>query len=355
MNTVIITCGTSLVTNTNPKDRDFIGKISNKVESDLSKEEKEKIKFLLQEAEKSLNPCTDLKKVSAESNTILSYYKIFDSIKDNIYLLNTDTYIGEETAKLLQSFIAEKTKTSVNQITIKNLKMDSYKNFSEGLKYLHSDELLSIYKTGNANTKVIFILSGGFKAMTGYMQAIGMLYADEVVYQFETSENFVRIPKLPVQLNLSQTQKQTLRLLSFEQKPTELQLKELSDTIYLKIGNEYALDNLGLLLWEKVKDEDFYAELQPSLYDKLIYSDNFKKDYEKLQLSERKKLGDSLDRVAMYLKTSNPKYNVSHINFHSLINCEYSHEFYIPNSGSRVYINKKKDTYEVIEIDDHLK
>ena len=54
--------------------------------------------------------------------------------------------------------------------------------------------------------KIVFNLVGGFKALHGYMQTLGMFYADETVYIFETSRELLSIPRMPVDLEASAKQ-----------------------------------------------------------------------------------------------------------------------------------------------------
>lgn len=377
MNTIIITSGISLILNLkkeniNLKDFNLIN-YANSVEQDLNKQDKEKIDEIVKYSKDMLNNKRDdiifLKKISAELNTILSYYEttykslnknafeIAKEQRDFIWLFTTDTYTGIETAKILEELLIGKG-ININIQIIKNLRANNFENFKEGIKFLHSEELQNIYNSKNVNDKLIFILTAGFKSWTGYMQTIGTLYADEILYQFEKSDEFFKIPKLPLSLNLTENQKQTLRLLAFEQKPEENDLKLLPETSYLVVGDEYGLDALGSLLWEKVKEDGFYQEIRSSFCKRIMYSKNFEKQYNELTFENKNKLAIKLDELAQYI--NNPKHNLKSLNFHTIKHNEkYNYEFYTDELGikdkERCYLKEKNNIFEIVELGPHLK
>ncbi|MBK8043622.1 MAG: hypothetical protein IPK21_13770 [Haliscomenobacter sp.] len=80
------------------------------------------------------------------------------------------------------------------------------------------DETLPGYRT--AGYEIIFNLTGGFKSLQGYLNTIGMFYADRIVYIFESGQEVIAIPKLPVKLEMG---------IFYEQASIFLQLSQTSD------------------------------------------------------------------------------------------------------------------------------
>ncbi|MDR1696476.1 MAG: putative CRISPR-associated protein [Endomicrobium sp.] len=359
MKTIVITCGTSVLTNLEDHIyQKFVYANANKSENDLSKEDKELFNKVFSSAETYLEQTDNieiLKKASAELNTILSYYNacLKNASKDMFYLLTTDTYSGIESGKILSTFLNKKYNITVSAIVVKNLKADTKENFEEGIKSLYENELFAIFNDKSRET--VFILSGGFKSWSGYMQSLGMFYGAKILYQFETAgEDFIEIPKIPFKLN--EVQKQSLRLLAFEKKPSDEQLKSLPKTAYFVYENECELAGNGKILWNDLLEKGFYNILQESLSDKLKFSDNFKKDYEKLNLYEKKVLGEKIDNLAMYFDTGEERYNLKSLKFHSLTNVNgYQREIYPFNDSRRVYIKEQNGMFLIDKIAAHLK
>jgi putative CRISPR-associated protein (TIGR02619 family) len=360
--TIVITCGTSLLTNIDKhKHQPFVYKNANKDEKDLSSQDKKVFEELFESVKNHLNNNKDnfdeLKKSSAELNTIVSYYN--EDLKnisgDCFYLFTTDTYAGKNSGKILKEFLSTQHNLTAHSIKVDKLKADTKNNFEEGIKSVFAESLQSIYN--DSNREVVFILSGGFKSWSGYMQAVGMFYADKILYQFETSgKEFIEIPKIPFELN--DNQKQALRLLSVEKQPTENLLSTLPKTAYLQIGDLYSLDGNGKLLWDNLLKSGFYNVLQESLSDKLSYSPDFKKDYEKCNEQERKVLGEKIDSLAMFLNTNDGRYNPKSLNWHDLININgYQQEFYPfdGNDSRRVYAKQQSGKFVLDKIGKHLK
>jgi CRISPR/Cas system-associated protein Csm6 len=48
---------------------------------------------------------------------------------------------------------------------------------------------------------VVFNLTGGFKSVQGFLQAISSFYADETIYIFQFSSELLQIPRLPIKLD----------------------------------------------------------------------------------------------------------------------------------------------------------
>src|SRR5699024_7664299 len=114
--------------------------------------------------------------------------------KDIHFLLATDTYQGKLTAELLKEFLSRKVQ-SAQVIVPKNLNTKTKEDFKAGIRDLLKwcEDVLPGYK--DAGYEIIFNLTGGFKSLQGYLNTIGMFYADSISYIFEGADELISIPK----------------------------------------------------------------------------------------------------------------------------------------------------------------
>ena len=116
-------------------------------------------------------------------------------------LVATDTYQGEVAAKLVQEWLQGRGFSSVQVFQLPGLSTRNQQAFATGVGALikWTGETLPGYR--ESGSRVVFNLVGGFKSLQGYMNTLGMLYADEIIYIFEgTQSGLIRIPRLPVNL-----------------------------------------------------------------------------------------------------------------------------------------------------------
>lgn len=141
---------------------------------------------------------------SAELNGIygINKNKIDELCKNDIrFLICVDTFLGQSTADVLCELLREIELPSASKVVPRNLRTSSDKDFSHGIR-----ELVNwcgcLDSCRFQGYRVVFNLVGSFKALQGFMTAIGMFYADEMVYIFEgEGSHLFSIPKLPVKVD----------------------------------------------------------------------------------------------------------------------------------------------------------
>jgi len=247
MNKLIITCGTSLFTNIS-RDKSLYA-FSNYTTDNIPADGKEKIDRYYAAAKSALcgvKTSAELCGMSAELNTIASYYGDFTGVCDELFFLHTDTYLGKLAAGLYAEFLGDRFGLKCYAVRVPGLRTDSFENFNRGLASLYSDEFLKLYK--NPSGKVIFVLSGGFKSWSGYMQSIGMLYADEILYQFESGGHLISIPKIPVKADLADNAVMALKLILSGADITDEVKNSLPAAAYTERDGKILLTNMGKLL-----------------------------------------------------------------------------------------------------------
>jgi putative CRISPR-associated protein (TIGR02619 family) len=313
---VISTVGTSLLTN--QVDSEFdpnnwlkrLQQTANYTADEIKKYHEDVsqiIEDLKQRAEEKLYiDNTDVKEIreaSAELNGIYGLYdnKIEEGKSDIHWLIATDTAQGQLTAQIVQEFL--EAQRLVSQIyTPEQFSTASTNTFTSGIDKLLEwiDDTLPGYK--DAGYQVCFNLVGGFKALQGYANTIGMFYADELLYLFEGSDEVIKIPRLPIEINQSVIKPAPFALMAVE--PDALvklsELQGVPETLISVAADKAKLSNWGRLTWNKCKGHILSGELLS--FPNLQYEPSFIRDYEiHKEKKERIKLQETLAKVAYLL------------------------------------------------------
>lgn len=315
MNCVIHTIGTSILTNIlrsnilseHTSDTRLITAIANIQDKELLSSEQTKLLEALEQLDATSLQDLDRKKISAELNAFYGYREKLQEEKstDIHYLLYTDTLVGEIAANLLKKVMEQDGYHQVVLQKMEQLNTASVDNFHNGIKQLFGwlEKTLTVY-TQNNRSNIIFNLTGGFKALQGYMNIAGMFYADKVVYIFESSNEVIEIPKLPIAINDPKIQTYAKEFLIAEvQNTVESHYVKNLDAVYKEeIDNLATLSPIGLLAWHKYKRDILSKNLLD--FDGLVYEDSFHKDF-KDKLRDVVKLQECLAKVSYLLQENN--------------------------------------------------
>lgn len=327
---IVSPCGTSLLTNRhqdtpNPELRELLLQTANAKAYELTTAQKAAIddhihqrRQLLQTAE-----LTTVKRLSAELNGILTDYG--DDIShsasaDFHYLLCTDTYQGSRVAQLIGEWLAHRGLTLEVRL-FRDLSTRELSTFRLAMSDIVQwcDRVLKPWSQ-NPAYRVTFNLTGGFKSVNGFLQAVGTFYADECVYIFQSSAQLLRIPRLPLSLDPGQAISPHLsafrRMARNISLPTEA-CDDIPETLLFEDDNKVTLSEWGELLWRQVKPLHYETELLPPLSHKLLYSPAFEKAVAKLPRDRRHILNDRLDDLSLCLD-SNRSYNPRSLDFKPL-------------------------------------
>jgi putative CRISPR-associated protein (TIGR02619 family) len=317
---VISTVGTSLLTNQihqrrDPKGwEDLLQKTANFTEEQISQSEPDVlgiIQNLKQRAKEKLNNgnTLEIREASAELNGIYGLYneQIEEGIPDTHLLVTTDTAQGTVAAEIVESFLKSKGLTNISTHAPSGLSTASSDVFVEGMAKLipFMQERIKKFPKKHGYT-ICFNLVGGFKALQGYFNTIGMFYAEEIIYVFEGSNQLIKIPKLPVKVDVSKIKPYEVQLAMMDVReiPTSWEeAQKVPKEWVLIVGQEMTLSAWGQLLWDQCKSEILSGELVK--FPKLEYADSFKDDYKKqTDLEKRAKLQETLAKVACLLAKS---------------------------------------------------
>ena len=314
---VISTVGTSLLTNQiDPKSKSQ-SDWSSRLQDTANRTEKQIengsdidtiIKSLKQRAEKKLEKANtiEIKEASAELNGIYGLYddQIEQGIPDMHLLITTDTAQGRVAAEIVESFLKTKGLTNISTYAPSGLSTASSYLFVEGMAKLipWMQEIIKDYK--NSRYTICFNLVGGFKALQGYLNTIGMFYADEIIYVFEGSNKRIKIPKLPIKVDVSEIEPYQVQLAMMDAGEIPISWQEAQkvpkEWVY-EIGQKIMLSAWGELLWDQCKEELLSKE-RPLPFPKLEYHQTFLDDYKAKPANEKIILQQNLARAACLFK-----------------------------------------------------
>jgi putative CRISPR-associated protein (TIGR02619 family) len=303
---VVATCGTSLLTN-KTELRDLLTQTANYRPHEFAPATLEPLEKHLQERIATLgsSPLSKLRQMSAEINGLLAFYggDWPPGGRAHHILIHSDTLQGQRVAEALKDWLLANG-TSCEARTWSGLSTRSVEEFQNAMAEVMrwaSEELPAFREQGYS---IAFHLTGGFKSVNGFLQTLGMLHADEVCYLFESSSELIRIPRLPLSLEVEKVVTQhssVLRELSVRGELPEEQCRCLPETLLMVLDGKAALSAWGELVWGRAKAALYQRELLPPLSPRIALSERFRKDAAELPPDRLYQVNLRLDDLAAYL------------------------------------------------------
>ena len=313
---ILSPCGTSLLTNQAGGDiklKKLITEHANKKsKADIPADQREQLEELLKSISEKVK-LADFKEATQLSAELNGIIKINGSIpqftKDHYLILATDTWLGEKTAELVEEWLKRNYPSATTELhrhtDLQTEDMDTFQASLSELVGKFYQELPGYSTTGY---KIIFNLTGGFKAVQGFLQSIANFYADETVYIFEKSEQLMRIPKLPISLNGKEIIEK--KITQFRNLGADLPVDTTEDipkTLLLELAGESTLSPWGNILWQKHKKSLYQKKLWDSPNQKKIrYADSFKKSVKSLPENRLVMVNEKIDQLNKYLTDKKP-------------------------------------------------
>lgn len=313
---IISTVGTSLLTNQidrqNPDEKLWYSKLrdtANLVREELDSEVQEIIAILEKRARQKLQDRNfeKIRRASAELNGLFGIYKnhLSQGKQDFHFLVATNTAQGEVAVRLVKEFLKNEGITNTDTYIPRGLNTANTNQFSEGIDDLISWLQQEIVPKFKENYRILFNLVGSFKALQGYLNTIGMFYADEVVYIFEgEGSDIITIPRLPIKVDIDRLKPHTLQLVFMDVGDKGLhphETQNIPEALLGECNNRNILSNWGQLMWNECKENLLSKELLD--FPWIEYTDTFRADYN--QIHETKKcyrVQEQLARVSYLLK-----------------------------------------------------
>ena len=302
------------------------------------------------------------KKSSAELHSLLILLEEHPpQARDRYYLIPTSTYIGEITYRIVLEYL-EAMGLDVHTIRINGLQTNSSRDLHLAFSDLvvEIDALYQSYKPQNA--KIIFNLTGGFKAIQGFLQTLSVVYADETVYVFERESELMRIPRLPVKMvaeDYIRDNPLIWRRLALGQSVDADQLTDIPSTFLFELDGQIILSEYGNLLWQNVKTELYKEGILPCPSSKAQYSPKFEKSTLGLSPDRYYQLNRQIDVLCRYLESERQDMLKS-LSFKKISDnavAGSTHEFYAwsDDGAKRVFCHYSEANVLILdELDNHL-
>jgi len=306
---VLSPCGTSLLTN-GPSDeqRKLVNQYANmKALEAIPAPDQRSLQNRVSEIRGRLQAASieDAARMSAELNAIIKLYKgRFNSPGDQHCLLCTDTWIGETTAGLVKSWLEAQGLRNVQVDRIRDLQTADLMAFQLALSDLVDWSEREIEPRRNSY-HVVFNLTGGFKAVQGFLQTLAMFYADETIYIFETATELLRIPRLPVKMDAEQIVGDNLtafRRLANDLRVDPAVLRGIPETLLWTIDGKSSLSPWGDLVWNQTKQKFYKESVHPDVSSRIVFSDSFQRSIRGLAPDRVQLINQRLDQLACYLE-----------------------------------------------------
>lgn len=245
------------------------------------------------------------RRISAELNGLYGIYNGDLSLgKNDIhFLIATDTALGRRAAEVLEDFLKANELRNVYIYVPQGLSTATPAAFSNGMKDLirWCDKELPAYR--DAGCRIIFNLTAAFKSLQGYLNIMGMFYADEMVYIFETGSRLVSIPRLPLQVDVNILRQHSVELAMMAEGHIFPQdhVAHIPDGLLDIDPQRYAtLSDWGQLIWNRVRHELLSNTLLP--FPRLHYEESFRQDFTRADPKARVALQETLAKVAHLLE-----------------------------------------------------
>ncbi len=366
-NLIISTCGTSLLTNNvDNTQRNKLFQYSNVKSLDEIESNDDKKLILLLIAERSAElddmSISEVKKLSAELNGIFTFYQDQIDKGDMMFFIPTDTYLGKTTASMIQSYLSNKFQIESCLVFQPDLQTRDFTLFHFSLCEL-SQKLGDIYEGFHKSYKIIYNLTGGFKGVNGFLQSIAQIFADESFYLFETAHELMKIPRLPLKLEIKELLAKNINILRRLQLGIHCNLQECSDIpdiMLLKVDDQVSLSAWGETFWRFYKEELYSETLLDSPCEEIVFSGKFISSINSCKLTAYQfyEINKKIDLLTHFV-LSGFKENLSSLDWRPLkgdIMRPSTHEVNAWSDGDakRIYCHREQNRIIVDQLGKHL-
>ncbi|MDR3055908.1 MAG: hypothetical protein LBU53_11030 [Zoogloeaceae bacterium] len=345
MTIILSTCGTSILTNdVDEALRTMLTRHANSAKEEAIRkenpEEYQTIAAHIQDRKSQFRGYAPQKAAekSAELNGILAYYegRLPPGANDVHYLLATDTWLGEATADIARGWLETNGIKNCQVIRHPDLQTADWPLFRSSLSGLVKWCAETIAPQRSPHCRVVFNLSGGFKSETGFLQTLGMFYADETIYMFERSGQLMRIPRLPARLEAKEDIEKDLA--DFRRAALGLSVTAAKAGIYwFGMDGEFTLEPWGEMVFEEHKNAIYKEKILPPPTDAIRFGLRFLDSCKNISGKQRRQINRALDLLAQCKESPNhPNPNSLHyqpIRQPPSYAPDASHEIYAWNDG----------------------
>lgn len=220
-------------------------------------------------------------------------------------LVHTDTALGKQCATLVQESLGG----STIPMTAGGLRTDDLTSFRAALADLTKqlDELVQSYR--DKGWFVVFNLTAGFKSLNGYLQTLAMITADRCVYLFESAQQLMEIPRLPVQLAETEELRahvDVFRRLDVGYLVAAADAMGIPDVFVMEIDGKITTSTLGDVAWARHRTTLLAEKLLPPLSTKVTIRPDVNTAFDKLEAAQKRHVNEALDEFSAYLDHKRP-------------------------------------------------
>lgn len=243
------------------------------------------------------------RKLSAELNGIGAVLERWKPNRVQHVLVHTDTVAGRAATEIVDEALT-RDGHQVQTLTAGGLRIDDVATFRAALSELTRELERWTVDHRAKRWQIVFNLTGGFKSVNAYLQALGMLYADRCVFLFEGVSAIMEIPALPVRLADADVVREHLlafRRLAFGYSVKLDEVVGLSESL-LDVDDEDVIASVwGDVVWARVRDTLLAECLLVPLSRKLNIGANVRRAFEKLESDRRVLVNGALDALSAHL------------------------------------------------------
>lgn len=309
---MLSTVGTSLLNNALPQERrGRVIKLANATEANIGADDRAFLDEAAALARARLAEADPTerrevcKRLSAELNGILTHEDELKAPERTHHILfATDTYAGKLAAELLKGWLIGQ-KHSVETFVASCLRTNSLAEFRDALARAVPEIVQRINDYRDSHYNVLFNLTGGFKGVQGFMQALAMLHGVESVYVFESGSELMRIPRLPIGAAGDEIVQRNFALFQTmasgkEVAESDVRAAGIPETMLFILDGQAVLSEWGKTIWSEVWTKAASAELLESPDPRIAFTLQFERDVKRFP-NRLRQINEAILSLAQWL------------------------------------------------------
>lgn len=153
-------------------------------------------------------------------------------------------------------------------------------------------------------------LEWGLQEYPSWLQTLGMFYADEIVYIFESHSEMLRIPRIPVAIDIAAIQIFREHLAFFPRLARQGTCNssdcplDIPESFFFYLDNVAELSPWAELLWANCKANIYREALHPAPMPHILLTEKFKNAAASLSNDRLTILNERIDDLVRYLDTN---------------------------------------------------
>ena len=361
---VLSLCGTSLLTNgATEEERLLVNAHANvKNERGVGNGDRKTLQDLIDRRESELlgADARQATGMSAELNALFKLYEgqLDKARNDQHWLLCTDTWLGRQTGELIKKRLEQDGISSVQIPQLEDLQTKELYTFQNALSDLVKWCAENVEPCRESH-HIVFNLTGGFKSIQGFLQTLAMFYADEAIYVFESGEELLRIPKLPIRLDAEDEVRRHLRVFRrlARDLPPQGPTDGIPETLLFRVDNDISLSPWGGLVWQQTHKEMYCKKLWPSPSEKIIYGGSFAENVRSLSPDRVEQVNTKLDLLADHLEHGDRNLNsldLKRLKGPAINNCTHELDAWGDQDAKRMYGRLESGVFTIERLDKAL-